>query len=77
VENELQQASASNLWITSEFVRIRIDSIGDETSCDGFCPVSRKKTDQPWVSPEPHTRQAGPLVGLHERKGREVLARPV
>jgi hypothetical protein len=70
VENGLQQASALNLWINSEFVRIRIDFVGDEASVAGFGPVSRKKTAWPWASPGPCARQAGLLAGLRE-KGRK------
>jgi hypothetical protein len=55
------------------FVRIRVDSVGDETSFAGFGPVSGKKTAQHWASPGPRARQAG----LHESKGREGLALPV
>jgi hypothetical protein len=66
-----------NLWITSEFIRIRVDSIGDETSFAVFGLVSGKKTAQPWASPGPPARLAGPLARLHERKGREGLARLV
>jgi hypothetical protein len=36
--------------MTSESVRIRIDSVGDETSFADFGPVSGKKTTQPWAS---------------------------
>jgi hypothetical protein len=63
----------SNSWITSEFARIHVDSVGDETSFADFDLVSKKKTAQPWASPVPRAMQAG----LCKRKGWEGLARPV
>jgi hypothetical protein len=54
-------------WINSEFVRICVHSVGDETSVAGFGPVSRKKTAWPWALLVPRTRQAEPLAGLREK----------
>jgi hypothetical protein len=58
----------SDSWITFEFVRIRVDSVGDESSFAGFSPVSGKKTARPWVSPGPRARQAGHWLGYAEGK---------
>jgi hypothetical protein len=57
----------SDSWINFEFVRIRVDSVGDKTFVAGFGPVSKKKTAWPWASPRPRARQAGPLAGLRKK----------
>jgi hypothetical protein len=69
VGNGLQQASTSDSWINFEFVRIRVDSVGDETSVAGFGSVSRKKMACPWVSPGPRARQVVPLASLGRGHG--------